>query len=408
MSRFRKPIRPVSDAHVVVLCNYLRKHHALVFQEVAKHVGKLTILLSTEMEPDRNWTAEWGELDVRVQSNWMYTARWKHSNGFDEQNFIHIPIDTVKQLRQLKPDVVFSYEMGMRTALSGLFRLLRRRVPLVMVGNMSDYIETERGLARRTMRHFVRKRVDYATYNGPSCKRYLSRIGFDEDQLFHFPYCIDPEKAFKGEKRYSDDNHRRLIYSGALSIRKGMLPFTTALAEYISNNDSPSVTLSIAGGGELADEILALQHDGLSIEMLGQCDAAQLSDAYEAADVCVFPTLGDEWGLVPIEAMASGVPVLGSKLAQSVEAKVIDGQSGWVFDPMDSDSLHDAIARSMQTSTQDLQWMGQAARKAVEDTSAAHSAAKFCDILQFLSGNSDSPATSHGVSESATEAKAAV
>ena len=374
----------LDQVHAVVLCNYLRKHHALVFQQVAKRVKKLTILLSTEMEPDRNWAADWGELDVRVQSNWMYTARWKHPNGFDEQNFIHIPVDTVKQLRQLKPDIVFSYEMGMRTALSGVFRMMRRSVPLVMVGNMADHIENERGFLRRSMRKFVRSRVDFATYNGPGCKRYLESLGFGDEQLFHFPYCIDPEKVFKGEKTFHKDGHRNLLYCGALSSRKGIVPFTQSLADAVVETGMTSATLSIAGGGELADEVLQLANDRLEIEMLGSCNPSQLSNAYCEADICVFPTLGDEWGLVPIEAMASGVPVLGSTLAQSIEAKLSDGLNGWSFDPLKKQSMDDAIRRSLATSHDDLVWMSQAARQAAADCSAQVSADKFCDVIEFI------------------------
>ena len=43
------------NAHVVVLNNYLRKHHVVAYQELAKRVRKLTVLLSVPMEPDRSW-----------------------------------------------------------------------------------------------------------------------------------------------------------------------------------------------------------------------------------------------------------------------------------------------------------------------------------------------------------------
>ena len=82
----------IDKTHVVVLTNYLRRHHALVFEEIRKHVGKLTVLLSTTMEPDRDWDPQWGDLDVRVQRNWMYTARWRHSSGFEEPNYIHLSL----------------------------------------------------------------------------------------------------------------------------------------------------------------------------------------------------------------------------------------------------------------------------------------------------------------------------
>mgnify|MGYP001813202411 CR=1 FL=1 len=209
--------RDVLDLHVVILINYVRKHHVVSYQELAKRVRKLTILLSTPMEPGRDWDPEWCNLDVRVQKNWMLTTNWKHSAGFQEKNFIHVPVDTVKQLRQLKPDIVFSYEMGMRTMFSGWFRMFHRNVPLVLVGNMSQNIEQERGLLRRTFRAMVRRLPDYFTYNGPSCKRYMQSLGIVEDRMFPVPYCNDDDVVYKGPRvKAQHDRSRRLFYSGSI------------------------------------------------------------------------------------------------------------------------------------------------------------------------------------------------
>ncbi|NNE00862.1 MAG: glycosyltransferase family 4 protein [Pirellulaceae bacterium] len=387
-----KHLPSVDQMHVVVLTNYLRRHHALVFQQVAKRVGKLTILLSTDMEPDRQWEADWGGLDVQLQKNWMLTAKWKHSAGFEEPNFIHFPVDTIKQLRRLNPDVVFSYELGMRTMFCALFGMLRRQVPIVAVGNMADHIERERGPLRRLMRRFLRTRVDFATYNGPSCKRYLQNLGFSDDRLFHFPYCIDMDKAYAGEKSFNADGYRRLVYLGAISSRKGILPFTKAIADYLQSNDTVRVTLAIAGDGPLADAVAQLANDRLEIDLLGNCDASQLAAAYQSADICAFPTLGDEWGLVPVEALASGLPVLGSCLAQSVETIIVDEKNGWSFDPTDSDSLRSAIDRALRTSQADLEKMSVAARRSAVDSTPEASAERFHDILRALTGDvSESP-----------------
>ena len=86
------------DAHVVILNNYIRKHHVDSYRELAKRVRKLTVLLSTPMEPDREWDTQLSDLDVRVQKNLMFTTSWKHSTGFREPNYIHIPVDTMSQL----------------------------------------------------------------------------------------------------------------------------------------------------------------------------------------------------------------------------------------------------------------------------------------------------------------------
>lgn len=375
---------PIESAHVVVLTNYLRRHHVLVFEEIKKRVGKLTVLLSTEMEPDRDWQAEWGSLDVVLQKSWMYTAKWKHSAGFNESNFIHVPMDTVSQLKSLKPDAVFSYEMGIRTFLSGRY-CRKAKIPLVMVGNMIDHVEHERGVLRRALRRMIVQSIDYATYNGPGCQRYLRSLNIPDERLFHFPYAMDPEKVSVGPKDFSQGEERRLLFCGALGERKGIVNFLKVLKRYATAIPMAKIRLSIAGDGPLRDQVAEMAQSNLAIEFLGNCNPEQLRQAYHDTDICVFPTLADEWGLVPIEAMKSGIPVLGSISAQSIETFCVDGENGWVFDPQDLESIYKSIEQAFATKPQQLKEMGEVARAAVQHISAGYSADEFMKILSFTS-----------------------
>lgn len=373
----------VLDAHVVILNNYLRVHHAISYVELAKRVRKLTVLLSVPMEPNKDWDAQWMGLDVKMQKNWMFTKKWKHSKGFTEDNYIHVPVDTVKQLKQLKPDIVFSYEMGVRTLLSGWFRKWNRKVPLVMVGNMSQSIEQERRLSRRLLRSFIRRLVDCCTYNGPSCKRYLESLGLPEDKLYHLPYCIDAEVVYHGKRELVPAGKpRTLMYCGGIIARKGVVEFTTSLKKWCQANPARQVVLQLAGAGDDAKQIAQMQGGNLTVELLGDLDQAALRLANRDADISVNPTFADEWGLVPIEALASGMPVLGSFYAQSVEAVIEEGRNGWVFKTDDEASMYKAIEASMACTNQELYEMQDACRESVAHISPVATAECFCNVIR--------------------------
>ena len=373
----------VLDLHVVILNNYLRVHHAVSYVELAKRVRKLTVLISVPMEPNKDWDAQWMGLDVRVQKNWMFTKKWKHSKGFSEDNYIHLPVDTVKQLKQLKPDIVFSYEMGVRTLLSGWFRRWNRSVPLVMVGNMSQGIEQERNFSRRFLRGIIRRMVDYCTYNGPSCKRYLESLGMPDEKLHHLPYCIDPE-VVDAELRVPvpSDKPRTLLYSGGIIPRKGVVEFTDALKKWCQVNPEREVLFQLAGTGSDAEKVVEKEGGNLKVELLGDLDHATLRAATRAADVSVYPTFADEWGLVPIEALASGIPVLGSFYAQSVETVVKDGHNGWTFRTDDVDSVLKAIDAAMACSNKQLVDMQDACRQSVAHITPAATAECFAEVIR--------------------------
>ena len=63
-----------------------------------------------------------------------------------------------------------------------------------------------------------------------------------------------------------------------------------------------------------------------------------LNDVDEMADLFVFPTLGEGYGLVVLESLACGVPVLCSNLAGGDDA-IQEGVNGYVFNPFDEDEL---------------------------------------------------------------------
>jgi glycosyltransferase involved in cell wall biosynthesis len=95
-------------------------------------------------------------------------------------------------------------------------------------------------------------------------------------------------------------------------------------------------------------------------------DFFDLPQAYALAEVVVYPTCGEEpFGLVPLEAMACGKPVVVSRSGGLVES-VLDGQTGYIIEKDDSDQLAERIIRLMGDDSR-RSVMGQAGRTHVEE-----------------------------------------
>lgn len=367
---------PASDSvngHVVVLTNYLRELHVDVLSELQRRVKRLTVLLSTPMEADRNWQPEWKDLNVRVQKTWTLVRKWRHSSGFQEANFVHLPYDTMAQLQQLAPDVVLSFELGLRTFLSSRY-CRKRKVPLVAVGNMSERIERERGWLRRRARDYLVPRIDYFTYNGPSCRRYFESLGIPDPKLFPFPYFYDTSKVFRGPKLFSTDFPRKLLFSGNLNPRKGIRPLIGALVDWAQRHPHRPLELRVCGTGTDRTWLERSWPANLQVDARGHCSSQSLAEAYGWADLCLFPTLADEWGLVPIEAFASGLPVVGSLAAQSLEVYGMEGRNGWYYEPSQAGGLERSLATALATPAGDLQVLSQVCRETVRGITANHCA----------------------------------
>jgi glycosyltransferase involved in cell wall biosynthesis len=112
--------------------------------------------------------------------------------------------------------------------------------------------------------------------------------------------------------------HWRLLYLGRMDERKGVHVAVEALVRL------PQATLAIQGRGDPAYvERLERHADELGVRERVHFLAApreRLAEVYADADVTLFPVQWDEpWGLVPLEAMAVGCPVIASGTGGSAE-----------------------------------------------------------------------------------------
>ena len=90
----------------------------------------------------------------------------------------------------------------------------------------------------------------------------------------------------------------------------------------------------------------------------------ELVEVYAAAELVVFPSLGDPWGLVVNEAFACGRPVLCSRLAGCADDLLRPGANGWLSDPTDADAFAQTLGEAL--TSPDLARLGTRARATAE------------------------------------------
>ena len=110
--------------------------------------------------------------------------------------------------------------------------------------------------------------------------------------------------------------------------------------------DYPDLVYVIAGGGTDAPRLAkksAAAGLARQIVFTGLFDEASKPDLYNLADVYAMPSRGEGFGFVFLEAMASGVPVIGSKHDGGREA-LLYGKLGTLVDPSNPAEIRAAIA----------------------------------------------------------------
>ncbi len=125
------------------------------------------------------------------------------------------------------------------------------------------------------------------------------------------------------------------VFSGAMIRRKG---FDLLLAAFDRVRVAvPDVRLVIAGpGGDAAGALE--RYDGRGIERTGPLPQSELARVFRAADCLVLPSRNDSFGMVVVEALASGLPVIASRMVGARDL-IAEGVSGWVVPVEDTEAL---------------------------------------------------------------------
>jgi glycosyltransferase involved in cell wall biosynthesis len=352
------PSTPTEALRVAFLTNLIPPYHKPVLHELARRYRALRVLLSTPMESNRPWKVDWDDLDVVVQRTYTTKGVWHHPRGFSEPLAVHIPLDTVQQLRQFSPDVIISAEMGARTLLAMVFRKLNPRSRLIIWAEAAESTERGRGLARHIARKIFVKHADAFLAVGASAVKYLEGMGAPAGKVFKIAYTTDIARFATAPITRPLEQAHKFLFCGQFVERKGLIPFLQVLSRWASDHPAQNVNMALAGDGPLREQLSQITlAANVKLEFLGVFQYDDLPEIYASAGVFVLPTLADTWGVVVNEALVAGLPVLGSAYAQAVEELIQEGRNGWIFRPDSAEDTYRAIDRMMNTSTAELDVM---------------------------------------------------
>jgi len=216
------------------------------------------------------------------------------------------------------------------------------------VGTFHAYADRNLGyrLGRRLLAPYLR-RLDAITAVSEPAREFVRQY-FPEAEPELVPNGVDTTFFRPGAE--SPEHHHRtgttILFVGRLEKRKGVLELVRAFATVAQAR--PGSRLVVVGDGPLRRsveaEIRHLRLPGVSLE--GQVPRALLPSYYSAADLFCAPSLAAEsFGLVLLEAMASGLPVIASSIAGY--ASLVETETeALLVPPGDTDRLSAALLRA--------------------------------------------------------------
>ena len=292
---------------------------------------------------DRNWIVD--------ESNWRFRFYYMNTFGIDSRR-LHFPLPLLKRKR---PDVLVSLYAEPSFVLG--WTIARSRG--IKTG---FWVETtfnrwvRRTAFKEAFKKWIFKKVDFIITVGRDGRDFAQRYGALKENIFFAPHGIDVAHYRDGSAKIRskrsllnekiDDMETTFIYVGRMVKLKGLNYLLDAFKE-VQRRSTSKVSLILVGNG--ADERLyrfKCEAEAIrNVHFTGFCQKSELPSLYAVADVFVFPTLGDPYGLVVDEAMACSMPIVTTNAAGEIRDRVEDGVNGYIVPPENRQALAEAMLK---------------------------------------------------------------
>ena len=181
--------------------------------------------------------------------------------------------------------------------------------------------------------------ADRIVVNSEWSRAALVNYGVDASKIKTIPLAFEHSAEAKVFKRYyphqfTSDRPMRVLFLGQISLRKGVGPLFEAIRLL---RDEP-IEFSFVGSVHI--KIPAELRRDPRVRWVGSVPRSRVADYYQRADVFLFPTLSDGFGLTQLEAQSWKLPIIASPFCGAV---VQDRINGLVLSEVSGRTIADAL-----------------------------------------------------------------
>jgi glycosyltransferase involved in cell wall biosynthesis len=317
---------------LALLVNIVAPARIPIYRGLARHFDLLVLHGGSESNRD-SWRDMGRALpEARVVKAWGWQIRLARKvNGlaFDHR-YLHITPGYLWHLLRFRPNLVVSNEMGLRTLMALAYGAMFHKPVWVWWGGT---LHTERGIgrAKRFVRGIIAGWAKHWISYGRSSTEYLSSLGISSDRILEIQNAVDERRFLSiSEAAFQFPQRPVLLHVGQFTRRKGVELLLRGAAALQKEGARFSLLL-VGSGPEKPAAVELVRELGLAnVFFQPSRKPVDMPSVYRSADVLIFPTLEDVWGLVANEAICSGLSALCSKYA-GCAAELFDPDC--IFDP---------------------------------------------------------------------------
>ncbi|WP_263784436.1 glycosyltransferase family 4 protein [Salinibacter grassmerensis] len=202
-------------------------------------------------------------------------------------------------------------------------------------------------------------------------ERMVKWWGLQREKIFHFPYPFEASNSLLNVD--PDTDTQRVTFVGRLEMRKGVLDLAEAIPKVLTQ--CPDAHFRFIGDAQAhprtGEDLRAvmerrLQSYNESVEFTGFVPYSEIPSYLSETDICVFPSLWENFPNVCLEAMSAARGVVGSS-SGGMSEMLDDGTYGRVVTPQRPSELADAIL-DLLNHPEERKRLGRAARERVQES----------------------------------------
>ena len=335
-----------------------------------------------------------GASAIQLVGETKFVETTKIETGYD-RGFIAVSPSIIGHLLKFRPQIVFPQAFSLWTVLVVLLKPICGWKIAIIYDGSSPNTDFRDSSFRTFVRRILAKFADAFVSNSQAGKRYLvEALNVPEAEVFTRTYLVPDAKTLL--KPLSEDQQSLglkqpiFLYVGRITARKGIKTLLEACA-ILKKQGYADYTLLIVGKGDQQDELEAFikeQDFPEQVNWVGWVDYGSLGAYFQQADIFVFPTFEDVWGMVVPEAMVFGKPILCSNGAASCEL-VVEGENGYIFDPSNAQELSEKM-RIFIDNPDLIESMGESSRQLISQKTPETAAKAYVEVTSFLMKSVDS------------------
>jgi glycogen(starch) synthase len=252
-------------------------------------------------------------------------------------------------------DVVHGQDIYSPMALASVFSAHKRKIPSVLTCHSVHKAGKIWQLIYQPVVSGM-KRADRVIAVSGAAKVYCVALGAPQNKIEIIPNGVDlsifnTKVDGSAMRAKLGIVHEPLVVTAIRFVkRKGSGYLVSAFSKVLES--MPNAKLAIAGSGPEAENLrVQIRKLGIerSVKILIGLKREEVAELMAVADVFVLPSLVESFGIVLLEAMAVGTPIVCTRTQGATEI-VEDGVNGIMVQPADSDALADAILRVLNDS----------------------------------------------------------